>query len=132
MMQPTYPPIAALVEERLGRPHTATYNCWTFIQDVFLAGRGIVFDPIIEQNRLRVQEVWWRSDPVALEDVVQPFDLLVFHTRGPLADHIGVAIDAQSFAHNRDKVGVCRETLQSWHQRCLQVLRVAAMSPPRA
>jgi hypothetical protein len=126
-----YHPIAALVEERLGREHTKQYNCWDFIQDIFLAGRGIAFDPVIEHNRLRVQEVWWRSDPVPLEDVVRPYDLLVLSTRGPLADHIGVVIDKQSFAHNREKAGVCRENLQNWHQRCLQVLRVTEASPPR-
>jgi cell wall-associated NlpC family hydrolase len=116
--------LQTLAQSLLGREHTPEFNCWDLVLLLFQEGQGITLHTDIERNRALVHEVWWQDDPHDLCTCVQPYDLLVMHTRGPLADHIGVVLDGQTFIHNREKVGVCIEKLQMWLPRCLQLLRV--------
>jgi cell wall-associated NlpC family hydrolase len=122
-MQP-YPDIHTLVDTLLGQEYTPDLDCWALTRYLFQHGRGITLDARFEHNRFAVLEVWWQDDDRIVETILQPWDVCVFNTGGPMADHVGIAMDAHYFVHSRQKTGVCKEPVQRWKKRLLQVVRV--------
>lgn len=120
------PTLEYLVEEVLGHPYSEAMDCWALVRYLFAAGRGVQLDVQADLNALVLHEVWFRDDARPYQDIIQPWDGLVFHTAGPLADHAGIAITAEYFVHARRKTGVCRERIHPWSSRLLQVVRVQA------
>lgn len=118
------PSLDALVDELLGLPYHESQDCWWLVRHLFARGRGVHLAVEADLNALVLQEVWFRDDARPLSDVVAPWDGLVFTVAGPLADHAGIVIDAEYFVHSRTGTGVCREPLQKWRRRLLQVVRV--------
>jgi hypothetical protein len=120
------PALEALVDELLGQPYQESQNCWWLVRHLFERGRGVHLDVEADLNALVLHEVWFRDDARPVLEVVQPWDGLVFTVAGPLADHAGIVINAEYFVHSRVKIGVCKEPLQKWSNRLLQVVRVQA------
>lgn len=124
-----FPDLTSLVTPLLGTPHSQM-DCWDLVQYLFREGRGITFDPHIDRNQTRIMEVWWHEDGDPLDSVLQPWDVCIFHTAGPLADHIGVVLNTLQFVHSRPQTGVVCETIARWRSRLLQVARVIPVVLP--
>ena len=118
------PSLEALVDELLGRPYVPAEDCWWLVRHLFERGRGVHLDVEADLSALVLHEVWFRDDARPVREVVQPWDGVVFAVAGPLADHAGIVITPEYFVHSRTGTGVCREPLQKWRRRLLQVVRV--------
>lgn len=124
------PSLDELVTGLLGTPWTKEHDCWWLVRTLYREGLGIDLAHEMEQAAFRCLEIWWRGDTALIETIVQPYDLLILATGGPMADHVGVICDTRSFVHSREKTGVCKELIQRWCKRHLQVVRIWSRALP--
>lgn len=120
----TSPPLRAIVDRLLGAPYDA-YNCWALLRVLFQEGWQLDLEADPAAAVAQVQEVWFQGDdrdPLAL---VQPWDILIFRTRGMASSHVGIVYDTTYFVHTRRRVGVCLERyIPVWRPRILQIGRL--------
>lgn len=121
------PDIAAIIDPLIGMPY-AQMNCWQLVRTLYRQGWGDDLDDHPAQAWRHVEELWWQEDPEDPLALIQPWDLLVLRGLGMASQHVGVAIDALTFIHTRQRVGVCLEPMRRWAPRLLQLARLRRLA----
>lgn len=117
------PDLAAIIDPLLGLSY-AEYDCWHLVRKLYREGWGLPFedDPALA---VRQFQEWWfvgsEADPLTL---VQPWDVLIFRTRGMASSHVGIVFTTAQFVHTRQRLGVCLASLRLWSPRLLQIARL--------
>src|SRR5262252_3054419 len=122
------PDILSFVETALARTY-APGECWRLVVDLLVVGGLVPPKTDVAGVLAQTEEVWWYSDPVALHDVVAPWDILFMARKGWPQDgapvgHCGVVVSPVQLVHVRQTGGVCVEPLQRWQRKVLQVGRL--------
>ena len=102
------------------------YDCWALTRYLLQAGLGLDIVTNPEEAAQQLREVWAQGDPRDPQGLVQPWDFLIFVTRGMVTSHLGLVIDGVSFVHTRETCGVCEERIGSrlWLPRLFQIGRL--------
>ena len=129
----TLPNIRSVVDSLIGLPYEhfqlpspsgASNACWGLVKYLYKKGFGFDLATDTTSAAERFAEVWYRGedrDPLAL---LQSWDALVFATRSPLSDHVGLVVEPTLMVHVRKRVGVCVEPMQRWKPKLVQIVRV--------
>jgi hypothetical protein len=123
------PAIAPLVEALLGAPY-AQVDCWQLTRTLLTQGWDLQLPVQQERAIHHVQEIWWQGEGTDPRPLVQPWDIVIFRTRGDTTQHLGLMVDPQRFVHTGRRTGVCLEPLQRWHRRLVQVARLRRLPAP--
>ena len=133
MVRTPLPDIAPMVTPLIGLPYEhfqlpgssgASNACWGLVRHLLKEGFGFDLATDATSAAERFAEVWYRGDATDPWDVLQPWDALVFATRGPLSDHVGLVVEPTRMVHVRQRVGVCVEPTQRWKPKLVQIVRL--------
>lgn len=84
----------------VGVPAEVHGNCWEFVRQILLAGRGVAVPPFAgDPCELRtefVQQPGWGLVPLP---EAEPFDLLVYRMGESVRPHVGIVIGHGDFLH---------------------------------
>lgn len=119
-----------IVEDLLGTPYEAM-DCFQLIREVFRRDAGIILPNDTQDMALLFGEAWFYQSPEPFEEVIQPYDILLFATKQHgIGTHVGLVVDdGMTFLHTRERVGACQEPVQRWKARIVQILRYRAALP---
>ena len=78
---------------QLPGPSGASNACWGLVLHLFKEGFGFDLATDTTSAAERFAEVWYRGDTRDPWEVLQPWDVLVLATRGPLSDHVGLIVE---------------------------------------
>jgi cell wall-associated NlpC family hydrolase len=123
MATETLPDLLALLDPILGRSYDE-YNCWDLLRDLYGQGWGIALEEDPAAAVAQVSELWFQGDPRDPLTLVQPWDVVIFRTRGMASSHVGVVCNTVQFAHTRRRLGTCIEPMRRWMPRLLQIGRL--------
>lgn len=124
------PNIREPVDAILGAPYSQ-FDCWALVRHLLLAGLGLDIINNPEEAARELREIWAQGDPRDPQQLLQPWDFLIFITRGMVTSHLGLVVDPMTFVHTLNPEeghggGVCvdRFTSRLYRPRLFQIARL--------
>ena len=113
-----------IIEDLLGTPYEAL-DCFQLIREIFRRDAGILLPDDTNAMALLFGEAWYWKDGVSLDEIIQPYDVLLMATKAHgIGTHLAIVVDdGMTFLHTRERLGTCQEPTQRWKSRIVQVLR---------
>jgi cell wall-associated NlpC family hydrolase len=109
---------------QLPGPSGASNACWGLVRYLFHEGFGFDLATDTTSAAERFAEVWYCGSMHDPWEVLQPWDVMVLATRGPLSDHVGLIVEPTRMVHVRRRLGVCVEPIRRWKPKLVQIVRL--------
>ncbi|HEX6827132.1 MAG TPA: hypothetical protein VF077_12515 [Nitrospiraceae bacterium] len=120
------PDLAPLVAPLLGASYEE-WDCWALTRHLLLTGLAIDLETEPEHAQGMLWEVWWHEDPVPVQAVMQPWDLVILAPGGLVSESVGLAVDTSTFVHTNPQTGVALAHVTRWRKRILQLAKLRSL-----